>query len=382
MEGERAIVGRLLFLVNEDRYFCSHRLHLAIAAKERGMDVYVATRVDRHGEQIEKAGIKLIPIDFRRGSLSLGKNLKLLKTLVGVYRQVRPDIVHHVSLQLVIYGGLAARIAGVSRVVNALTGMGFVFSSSSRKAALLRPWVRLALRYLLTGKGDYIIVQNIDDFAFITQTFGIDSERVALIRGAGVNPVQFSALPFPEPPPVVVSLVGRMVEDKGVREFVEAVRLLKEKGLPIKGILVGDEDPENPVHISRERLLAWHREGIVEWWGPREDIPEVWAQSHIAVLPSYREGLPKALLEAAACARPIVATDVPGCREIVRDGENGFLVHPKDAHDLARALKKLVEDEMLRETMGAHARRMVEQEFSDARVQQETMALYARMLAE
>jgi len=372
--------AKLLFLVSEDWYFCSHRLHIASAALQAGMDIYVATRVNRHGGAIERAGLKLVPINLHRGGFSPLHDLKTLASLTVIYRRVRPNIVHHVAMKPVLYGSLAAAICGVPHVINALAGMGFVFSSQSRKAAWLRPWILLALRRLLNVKGQCLVVQNPDDREWFISEIGLPESEVTLIPGSGVDIQRFHPEPYPKGPPVVVTLVARMIEDKGVREFVDAIKLLRQEGLSIKGVLVGEEDVQNPAHIPHDTLRGWEKEGVIEWWGRRENIPEIWAQSHIAVLPSYREGLPKSLLEAAACGRPIVATDVPGCREIVKDGYNGLLVRPKDVKSLAAAISSLAANEALRKQMGRNGRKLVEEQFSNERVQRDTLALYHRLL--
>jgi len=202
------------------------------------------------------------------------------------------------------------------------------------------------------------------------------------IRGSGVDISRFRALPEPENGPVVVTLGGRMLLDKGVVEFIEAVRLLKHKGMSFRAILVGEPDPENPASIPDHQLLAWQSEEVIEWWGRQDDIPTVWKQSHIAVLPSYREGLPRTLLEAAACARPIIATDVPGCREIVQHESNGLLVPVKDPTALAHAIEQLIADKDLRHTMGRKGRELVQREFAESIVVNKTINLYRSMLGQ
>jgi len=371
---------RILFLVTEDWYFCSHRLHLACAARDEGMRVYVATQAHQHGDMIEKAGLSLVPVEIKRGTFNPLRDIRTFFAVIRIYRRIRPDIVHHVAMKPVLYGSLAARIIGVPHVVNAMAGMGFVFSSSSRKAVWLRPLISFAFRCLLGRRGSQLIVQNPDDRDFFIRRIGISEKLLTLIAGSGVDISCFCPTPPPSAPPVVVTLVARILKDKGVREFVDSIRLLKQDGVAVRAVLVGEEDMENPAHISHSKLLEWVDEGVVEWLGRCEDIPDIWANSHIAVLPSYREGLPKSLLEAAACARPIVATDVPGCREIVKDGINGLLVKPRDPRCLADALRKLINDEQLRIFMGQHGRKLVEQQFSNEKVQRETLALYQRLL--
>jgi glycosyltransferase involved in cell wall biosynthesis len=365
---------KLLYLVTEDWYFCSHRLPIARAARDAGYEVLVATRVDRHGDAIRREGFELLPLNLRRREMRPWRELGALAEIVRLYRRVRPHIVHHVAMKPVVYGSIAARLAGVPVVINALAGLGFVFASSTRRARILRPFLKLALRGLVAGGGCQAVVQNPDDEKLM-QGIGVSGERITVIRGSGVDPTAFR--PMPEPSgDVVVTMVSRMLWDKGVGELVEAARQLRDGVHRLRVQLVGPSDPENPAAIPEITLRNWEREGVVQWLGQRDDVAELWARSHIAVLPSYREGLPKALLEAAACGRPMVATDVPGCREIVIDGETGLLVPARDSASLAQALARLAADAALRKHMGDAARRRVVDHFSQERVAAETLELY------
>jgi glycosyltransferase involved in cell wall biosynthesis len=276
----------------------------------------------------------------------------------------------------VLYGSLASRLAGIRGVVNALAGLGWSFSSRNWRARLLRPWIRLAFRALVSQ--GTVIVQNPDDAAVVRDE-GVMAERIRMIRGSGVDIECFRPQPEAEGQPRVV-LPARMLRDKGVVEFVEAARLLRAQGSAARFVLVGDPDPENPASLSVAQLNAWRDEGIVEWETWRDDMPAVYQGAHVVCLPSYREGLPKVLLEAAASGRAIVATDVPGCREIVRQGDNGLLVPPRDARALAEALRKLVDDPVLRRRMGQRGRKIAETEFSVEKVIAETLAVYREVL--
>ncbi|MDD5035157.1 MAG: glycosyltransferase family 4 protein [Methylococcaceae bacterium] len=367
---------KLLFFVTEDWYFCSHRLPLALAAQQAGFEVCVLTRVREHGERIRRAGLKLIPLELsRRGTNPLAE-LGLLLRLIAIYRREQPDLIHQVAIKPVLYGSLAARLAGIPHVVNAIAGLGWLFTSPSTKARLLGHSVVLAFRLLLNrGK---LIVQNPNDLEFLLK-LGIPPSRIALIQGSGVDVLEFSPSPEPSGPPLVM-LPSRQLWDKGIGEFVAAARRLKNAGIAARFVLVGAPDAENPAAISERQLALWQQEGIVEYWGHRTDMAQVFSQAHIVCLPSYREGLPKALIEAAAAGRPIVTTDVPGCREVVRDGENGLLVPVKAVEALADALTKLIEDSSLRARMGAKGREMAVESFSQERICAETLALYRQLL--
>ncbi len=366
---------RLLYLVTEDWYFCSHRLELAIAAREAGFDVTVATRVSQHAGRIRGEGINLVPLSWSRRSTHPVQELAALREVIAVYRSLRPDVVHHVALKPVLYGSLAARLTKVPQVINAIAGLGYVFASHDVKAGLLRPFLRAAFRLLLDQKNARLIVQNQDDLAQFTNERIVDTARMFLIRGSGVNLDQFKLVSEPKGIPLVV-LPARMLRDKGVEEFVAAARTLKEAGVGARFALVGSPDSENPACIANEQIAAWQSENIVEYWGWRDDMAAVFQQAHVVCLPSYREGLPKALIEAAACGRPIVTTDVPGCREVVREGDNGFLVPPRDSALLAVAINRLLADPALRQSMGKRGRERAQLEFALDKVIAETLALY------
>ncbi len=364
----------LLYLVTEDWYFWSHRLPIARAARAAGWEVLVATRVGSHGDMIRQEGFRLIPIKMRRRSLAPWREIATVAELIGIYRRERPDLVHHVAMKPVLYGSLAAAVAGVPAVVNALAGMGYVFTSSAMKARLLRPLIKKAVRWLLDRANARLILQNPDDVAAMSAGT-VAPKRIVLIRGSGVDTTAFAPAAEPEGTPVAV-MVSRMLWDKGVGELVAAARLLRQCGVPLGVVLVGSPDPENPASIPERQLRDWDASGDVAWWGERSDVAEIWASCHIAVLPSYREGLPKSLLEAAACGRPLVSTDVSGCREVVRDGVTGLLVPPRAAKALAHALERLARDRDLRRRMGAAARDLVVREMSEQVVVAQTMALY------
>lgn len=370
---------KLFYFVTEDWYFCSHRLPLAVAAQDAGYDVAVVTHVNEHAETIRRAGIRLIPFNLSRRGMNLVPELATLARLVMLYRRERPDLVHHVAMKPVLYGSLAARLSGVPRVVNALAGLGYVFTSGQPKARLLRPVIGSMFRGILDNRGSRLILQNPDDHALFIRKRIISEDRIRLIRGSGVDTTTFFPTPEPSGIPVVV-LASRMLWDKGVKEFVEAAAKLKNLGIDARFVLVGDTDPHNPSAIQTDQLTAWHTEGVVEWWGRCDDMSEVFEQSHIVCLPSYREGLPKVLLEAASCGRPVVTTDTPGCREVVRNGENGLLVPLRNMAELADTLQFLIENPELRKKMGKRGREIAVNEFTVEKVVSETMSVYRELL--
>lgn len=372
---------KLLFLVTEDWYFCSHRLPIARAARDAGFAVTVATRVSHHGEAIRAEGFDLVPLGWERANSNPLREIAALLEITGIYRRLRPDIVHHVAVKPALVGSLAARLAGVPRVVNAIAGLGFVFASRALKARILRPLISLGFRALLNGSQSRAIVQNPDDERLLIERHLVAPQRLVLIKGSGVDLDRFCPLPEPIAGPPVAALVSRMIWDKGIGVLVEAARLLKARGVALKVVLAGQPDPENPASIGADQLRAWHDEGIVEWVGFCDDVPGLWARSHIAVLPSwYGEGVPKSLLEAAAAGRPLIAADGPGLREVVQDGVTGLLVPPRDAEALANGLQRLAEDAGLRQRLGQAARSLAEREFGEDTVIRGTLALYRTLL--
>ncbi len=365
---------KLLFLVTEDWYFVSHRLPLARAAREAGYAVTVAAREGRHGQAIRDAGLEFIPFELsRRG----GNPVLEIARLVRLYRRVGPDIVHHVALKPVFYGSVAARLAGVPWVVNAVAGLGWLFTSAGWGARIARPALHGLLARWLSASGSRGIVQNPDDLALLAAA-GVPRGHLRLIRGAGVDTTLFAPAPA-APPPVTVMLVARMLWAKGVGEFVAAAKRLHSDGVAARFVLVGEPDPANPAAVPDATLRAWQGRDGIEWWGRREDMAAVLRQAHIACLPSYREGLPKSLLEAAACGLPIVTSDTPGCREVVQEGDNGLLVPVRDTQALAAALKKLILDADLRRRMGERSRERALAEFSQELVIGQTLALYREL---
>lgn len=370
---------RLLYVIDEDRDFCSHRLDLARAARDGGFEVLVATHVQHHAKQIKDEGFQLLPIRLRRGVQAPLQDMAALVELIRMYRREKPDIIHHVALKQVLFGAIAARIVRAPAIVNAITGLGYMFSPGSSHRARLRSLITPPLRWALAHPRSAVILQNHDDCEDLVRGRIVKKSQVVIIRGAGVNVSQFRPSPEPDGVPVMI-LASRMLLDKGVEEFVQAARMLKGKQVPARCVLVGMVDKENPSAITEAQLRQWEEEGAIEWWGHRDDMANVFASSHAVVLPSYGEGLPKVLLEAASCARPLIATHVRGCVEIVRDGENGLLVPLKDPQALAQAMMALIHNKTLRIRMGARGRNIVVNEFTAEQIARETIHVYRGLL--
>ena len=368
---------RVIYLVTEDWYFISHRLPMARAARNAGFEVHVATRIDRHGAAIKAEGFHLHPVAWHRGSLDPRDLVRTVRDVRKLYRQLEPDLAHHVALPAAVVGSLAA--IGLPIVcLNAMTGLGTMFTDDAAKVRIARPVLRMALRALLERTHAAVLVQNEDDRAVIERV-GVDRARIALIPGSGVD-VEALA-PTPEPSgPVTMAFVGRLVASKGIRTLLAAHKRLSQRGRDIRLLIAGLPDPANPTSIPPQEIEAWTRRANVKHLGFVADIAALWACAHIAVLPSHREGLPLSLLEAAACGRPLVASDVPGCREIARADLNAFLVPLEDADALADAIDQLALDPQLRRKFGKASRELVERTFSSERIGRDLVALYRRLL--
>lgn len=377
-------MAKLLYIVNIPRFFVTHRMPLALAAREAGYEVHVATATENTPadiETIQSAGFPFHPLPLsQHGTKPLGE-LATLRAIYRLYKRLKPDLVHHVTIKPVIYGGSAARAAGVPAVVNMLTGLGYVFVDPGRKAALIRRLAQPAYRVALAGANSRLIFQNPDDRDTFVENGLIAAAKTVVIKGSGVDMAQFSPRPFPDGLPVVL-FAGRLLWQKGIGAFVEAARALRGQA---RFVIVGYPEPSSPSAVPLATLDAWASEGapdsIIEWWGKQDNMPDVFAQSSIVCLPStYGEGVPKVLIEAAACGRPIVATDVSGCREIARHEQNALLIPPNDTSALIAALKRLLDDPALRERLGAAGRLIAEREFSLQQVVRETFAVYDELL--
>ena len=367
---------KLIFLLTEDWFFLSHFLQRALAAQQNGFDVVVAANASEAQSKIREHGLRFAPIPFRRGALGIRSEAATLWSIHKLYKEERPDLVHHVGLKPILYGTL---LAGKARIVNAPIGMGFAYASQTPFARLLRPAMHILLRLLLNPRGSRVILENSDDLEQFVADGTIHREDSVLIRGAGID-VE-AVTPSPEPAgPIRVLLAARMLRDKGVGEFVEASRILRSQGRRIAFVLAGAPDPQNPTSLTGTQLRAWQDQGLVTWLGQRSDVAALMAQSHIVVLPSYREGLPKVLLEAMAASRPIVTTDVPGCREVVAEEGNGLIVAPRDPAALARAIARLADDAALRQRMGVSGRHRAETEFAQSLIVQQTLSTYETMM--
>jgi glycosyltransferase involved in cell wall biosynthesis len=368
---------RLLFLVTEDWYFVSHRLPMARAAQSAGFEVHVATQVTHHGAAITAEGFSLHALDWSRKTRGLSGLIREILAIAKLYRTVRPALVHHVALKPVIFGQIAATGMSIASV-NMVAGLGSSFIGRDVKAKAMRFALSLALRTLLNRARAITVVQNKDDYKALIM-LGIWPESIRLVAGSGVDTVHLTQLPEPEGP-ITVGIAARMLEDKGIRPLVAAQALLHARGKNIRLLLAGDPDPANRSSIPERDMAEFASRQGVEWLGHVENIRDLWARCHIAALPSRREGLPKSLLEAAAFGRPIIATDVPGCRDVGVQNENAILVPVDDATALADAIEQLADDKALRERFGKKGRERVETLFSATAIGDKMIGIYKSLV--
>lgn len=371
----------LLFVVNNPAFFMSHRVPVALAAQKAGYDVHVATMDGSAVADIQALGMTHHAIPMTRSGKHPLQELGTLLALIRLFRRLRPDVVHLVTIKPVLYGGIAARLTRVPGMVAAISGLGFVFLSNSLKMRMVRAVVARLYRIALGHPNSRVIFQNANDRDLLKSLGAVRDDQVVIIRGAGVDLQAYTPSPEPPAPPVVVTMVARLLRDKGVQEFVQAARLLRERGVPVTMQLVGGLDAGNPTSATQADVDAWQREGCVQALGERTDVAALYAAAHIAVLPSYREGLPKSLIEAAACGRAVVTTDVPGCRDAIEPGVTGLLVPVRDAKALADAIARLAGDADLRQSMGAAGRALAEREFDIDQVARTHVALYDALSA-
>lgn len=366
--------GTLLFLITQDWSIFTHRIDLVRQAQKAGYQVAVMCHVNAHREALIAEGVDLYSWkSISRGGVNPFRELASLWEIYKVYKKIKPDIVYQVSLKPVLYGSLAAWCAGCGKVVNLLGGLGFLFMHHSWWVRCLRQGVLSFLKILLSRKGTYLVVQNRDDERELNSC--LVPARTFLIPGSGVNLKRFRIGSRSHCPPRVI-MVARLLKDKGVREFLEAARLLKKQGINGDFFCAGEIDPANPSSLTENDLAFWKTQNVVTFLGGEKDISSLLETMDIGVLPSYREGLPKVLLEYGAAGLPLVATDVPGCRDVVVPSQTGFLVPPQNSEALAQALLSLMEDKKLRQEMGNASRNRIEELYSDTIINQAFLDLF------
>jgi glycosyltransferase involved in cell wall biosynthesis len=370
---------KVLFVITEDWFFHSHFLDRAKYIASSGGTVGIATRFSIHEEELRDLGFELFPIDFsRRGLNPITEFITALK-IRRIVRRFKPDIAHNIALKPVVTGTFGELLGQQSAVINALVGMGYIFTSTDTRASVVKPILSRILKFLLRSNSVHVVIENPDDLNSLVDEGFVRKSQISLIRGAGVDLIAF---PFqPEATgPVVVTMVSRILRDKGVLEFIDSASQLLVKMPEVKFQIVGEPDLGNPSAIEQSEIDSWESLPNVKYLGRRSDIADILKGSHIVCLPSYREGLPKSLLEALSSGRPIITSDVPGCREVCEDGVNGLLIPARDSIALSDAIEKLAINPELRQAMGRASRMRAESEFSSELVCTQTLDLYRRLM--
>lgn len=371
----------LLIVVSHLSFFISHRLEIAIAAKKLGYEVKVAVgEVDADLEYLSQKGIECFHVPIQRGGINPFKEIKSLITLWSLFSKLRPDIVHLVTIKPYLYGGIIARLNKVPSVVSAVSGLGTLFIQNNFRSRFLRTILYQIYKFAFGHHNQKLIFQNQQDANTLIKWGVLDKNKVILIPGSGVSLNNFINLDEPDGI-ITVCFAGRLLREKGVNEFVTAARLLKQRSIKADFLLVGDIDYKNPSALKAEELEQIREEGIVKILGYQKNIAKVYANSHIVCLPSYREGLPKSLVEAAAASRAVVTTDVPGCKDAILPNKSGFLVPAKDSQKLADALQLLIENNKLRISMGKVGRQLAENEFEIEKIVKKHTDIY-RLLSQ
>ena len=369
---------KLLMIVNSPAFFMSHFYPIAEGAKAAGYDVHVASMVGEAVDSIKKAGIKHTVLPMSRSGKGVFEELRTFIAIWSLLWKVRPDVLHLMTIKPVLYGGIAARFAPVKGVLSVITGLGFVFLGKGFRAQLLRFFISKSYRVALSKRNLRVLFENPDDCQALGSLGAFNEGQAELIRGAGVDLVEYAFLPEKTELPVVC-LAARLLRDKGVVEFVEAAHMLQKRGVRARFQLIGDTDPGNPATITAHEIRQWQLDGVVELLGYRADIPQLFSDANLVVLPSYREGLPKVLLEAAACGRAVVTTDVPGCRHAIISDVTGLIVPVRNAERLAEAIETLLANSELRYRMGSAGRKLAESDFAIDKIVQQYLTIYGKL---
>jgi glycosyltransferase involved in cell wall biosynthesis len=377
----RGNAPRVLLFANTAWYLYNFRLSLAKALRAEGYEVLLASPADAYGQRIEAEGFRWVPVPMQRRSTHPIRELLLLRWLKRLMQRERIDLVHSFTLKCAIYGSLAARMAGVPARINAVAGLGYTFTRNSPRARVIRFVASTMMRMALAGPGLRMIVQNPDDLATFERMGVLDPKHFVLIPGSGVDCEKFKPDPNKQRGnPFKVLLPARILWDKGVAEFVEAARIVKARGGGVQFLLAGSPDLGNPTSVPEDTIRGWEREGLLTWLGHVEDMPALYCSVDAVALPSYREGLPKGLIEAAACGLPLIATDVPGCKEVVQHRVNGLLVADRQSEPIADAVMSLCCDVALANTLGSAAREGALNRFDERSVLSRSLLVYQALL--
>ena len=370
---------KIFIVVNIDVFFLSHRKEIALNALKEDFDVTIVAADTGKKNEIINLGLKFINLPMSRSGKNIFQDLRSFLFLMRLYKSERPDIVHHVGLKTLLWGGLAAKITKINGVVNAVSGLGTLFSQD--KKTLLSNLVIKVLRFSHKREKLFIIFQNNEDKSFFLDKKIVRFEQIQMTNGSGVDLEKYAYSEEVKNVEIKIILTARMIIEKGVFVLINAAEVLKEryKG-KIKFLLCGKID-DSPQAIKKEELEYLCDGEYIQWLDFRTDIPTLLKESHIVVLPSYyREGIPKSLIEAAAIGRPIITTDSVGCKEVVIDNYNGYLVPIKDSNAIAEKIEILIQDENKRLEMGQNSRYLAESKFSIADVINKHIEIYQSLL--
>ena len=364
---------KIIYFVSEDWVFLNHRLDLAKKINSSGFNLSLLTKITDFKNEIEKNKINTIHLKIDRGSLNLRKSIKDIYKIFNIYKKVKPDIVHHFGIRQIVHGNIAAKLAGIKNSFNSVIGLGSVFVSGN---LLLRTLIYLALQFTFIIKKSYILVQNEDDLYFFKKN-KFRNKDILLLTSSGINTKKFVKTKEPRGK-IIFLFASRLLKDKGMLELIEAAKILKTQKKKFELFIAGSLDHQNKSSITKEQLMAWESLGYIKYLGQVKDMVDLYKKIHVAILPSYREGLPKGLLEAASCGKPIITTNVPGCKDIVKNEVNGFIVPPRSHDELVEVMKKLILNKKLRITMGKKGREIIKKNFSIQKANQDLMSLYKK----
>ncbi len=375
---KKEIKKTILFVVNADWFFLSHRLPIAKKAIDEGYYVHLLTEITTKRKEIEKYGIVVEEIKFKRGSTSILRNLFLFIKILKIFKSINPNLIHLVTIKPVILGGIAAHFLGKSvKLVISISGLGFIFIDKGIKAFFRKIIIIFFYKLVFIKKNIKVILQNKTDLQNICDFTNLDREKTILIEGSGVNLNQFKFSKVPLTKPIVL-FPARLLSSKGIYEFIDAAKNLRGKA---RFVIVGKHDLEARKCIDLNKLKTFESKGIVEYWGESIDMPKTFQMSSIVVLPSYREGMPKSLLEAAACGRAIVTTNVPGCRDAIIDGITGIIVQAQNSNELTKGINKLLTNRKLLNSMGIEGRKLAEKKFDINQVVNKHLEIYKNLLS-
>ena len=367
----------LLMILNDIDWFWSHRLPLVKAVLEKGWPLSLATARASQDQGVKDMGIQTFDLPDHTNAYNIFLHFSIVHSIKKVIQKAQPDIVHAITIRHAFYTGIAARFIGYRPLVLTVAGLGSLFSRKTLKASLLRLVAKPLLRFAFDSEGVFLIFQNPDDQKALIDNGIVKAERTTVIKGSGVDIETYQPAPIIQGSKPVIVFASRLLKEKGIAEFVAAARLLKDRA---DFVVAGDVYAKNPHSLTREEIQAWHDEGVIEWLGQYSDMASLFARSSLVVLPSYYgEGVPKVLLEAMACGRAIITTDLPGCRETVDHESNGLLIPGQDVDALVRAITHMLDNPTLLKSYGDAGRKKVEGEFTTGAVVGKTLSVYDQM---